>query len=236
MEATAQFDWVKHSHVKGEKGRLDITSAVLLLVDHQTGLNSLVHDFQSDEFKNNVLFLAETAKEAGIPVVLTTSFEEGPNGPLWKEILDLFPVHTESTPNYTYVPRPGNINAWDDPAFVAAIEKHQHGDSKPDLIVAGIVTEVCVAFPTLSARARGYEVFVVADASGTFSESVRKAAHDRMVAAGAQMTSAFAVACELFRDWRNKGDRLAYLCGKYLPAYSCVMQSHENAIAKATKK
>jgi nicotinamidase-related amidase len=38
------------------------------------------------------------------------------------------------------------------------------GDGK--VLIAGIVTEVCVAFPALSAREEGYEVFVATDASG----------------------------------------------------------------------
>jgi nicotinamidase-related amidase len=41
------------------------------------------------------------------------------------------------------------------------------------LIIAGVVTDVCVAFPTLAALAEGYDVFVVTDASGTFNEAVR---------------------------------------------------------------
>jgi nicotinamidase-related amidase len=127
------FDWVVQSYKAGEKNRLDIKNSVLLLVDHQTGLNALARDFESSEFKNGVLFLAETAKEAGIPVILTTSAESGPNGPLWSEITDLFPKD-----KYTYVQRNGQINAWDDPSFREAVKK----TGKTQLIIAGIVTEV----------------------------------------------------------------------------------------------
>ena len=41
------------------------------------------------------------------------------------------------------------------------------------MIIAGVVTEVCVAFPALSALEEGFEVFVVTDASGTFNEVTR---------------------------------------------------------------
>jgi len=72
--------------------RLSKDNAALLLVDHQTGLISgLVRDYGVDEFKNNVLALANTAKFFDLPVILTTSFENGPNGPLMQGLVGLFP-------------------------------------------------------------------------------------------------------------------------------------------------
>ena len=62
--------------------RLDKSNAAVLLVDHQTGLLSLVRDIDPDKFKNNVLALADLAKYFKLPTILTTSFEDGPNGPL----------------------------------------------------------------------------------------------------------------------------------------------------------
>lgn len=70
------------------------------------------------------------------------------------------------------------------------------------LLIAGIVTDVCVLFPTLSALAEGYEVYMVVDASGTFNTAVRDAALTRASAAGAVLINWFAVACELQKDWR----------------------------------
>jgi hypothetical protein len=95
-----------------------------------------------------------------------------------------------------------------------------------------VVTDVCVSFPTLSALAEGYRVFVVVDASGTFNKSVRDAALMRMARAGAEMTNWFAVACELQRDWRKNGEGLATLLANHLPAYKNLMTSFN---AKATK-
>lgn len=62
--------------------RLSKEDAVLLLIDHQSGLISLVQDYSPNEFKNNVLALAECGNFFGIPTILTTSFEKGPNGVL----------------------------------------------------------------------------------------------------------------------------------------------------------
>ena len=54
--------------------KLDKTQAAVLLVDHQVGLLSLVRDFQPDQFKNNVLALADLAEYFKLPTILTTSF------------------------------------------------------------------------------------------------------------------------------------------------------------------
>ena len=62
--------------------RLNKDDAVVLLVDHQTGLISLVQDFSPNEFKNNVLALGDIAKFFNLPTILTTSFDSGPNGPI----------------------------------------------------------------------------------------------------------------------------------------------------------
>ncbi|HEY0842150.1 MAG TPA: hydrolase, partial [Methylotenera sp.] len=71
--------------------RLDRDNAVVLLVDHQAGLLSLVRDIEPDRFKNNVLALADAAKYFKLPTILTTSFENGPNGPLMPELKEMFP-------------------------------------------------------------------------------------------------------------------------------------------------
>ena len=71
--------------------RLDKNNAAVLLVDHQAGLLSLVRDIEPDRFKNNVLALADLAKYFNLPTILTTSFEQGPNGPLVPELKAQFP-------------------------------------------------------------------------------------------------------------------------------------------------
>ncbi len=195
--------------------RLDKSNAAVLLVDHQTGLLSLVRDFNPDTFKNNVLALADLAKYFALPTILTTSFEDGPNGPLVPELKEAFP-------DAPMIPRPGQINAWDNEDFVGAVK----ATGKQQLIIAGVVTEVCVAFPALSAIEEGFEVFVVTDASGTFNEVTRDAAWNRMSAAGAQLTNWFAVACELHRDWRNDVEGLGTLFANHIPDYRNLINSH----------
>lgn len=195
--------------------RLDTTDAAVLLVDHQAGLLSLVRDIDPDKFKNNVLALGDLAKFFKLPTILTTSFETGPNGPLVPELKELFP-------DAPYIARPGNINAWDNEDFVNAVK----ATGKKQLIIAGVVTEVCVAFPALSAIEAGYEVFVITDASGTFNEITRYAAWDRMTQSGVQLMTWFGAACELMRDWRNDMEGLATLLSNHIPDYRNLMTSY----------
>lgn len=195
--------------------RLDKNNAAVLLVDHQTGLLSLVRDIDPDRFKNNVLALADLAKYFNLPTILTTSFEQGPNGPLVPELKETFP-------DAPFIARPGQINAWDNDDFVNAVK----ATGKKQLIIAGVVTEVCVAFPTLSALAEGFDVFVVTDASGTFNELTRDSAWDRMSAAGAQLITWFGVACELHRDWRNDIEGLGQLFSNHIPDYRNLINSY----------
>ncbi|ENW07133.1 isochorismate family cysteine hydrolase YcaC [Acinetobacter beijerinckii] len=201
--------------------RLDKHNAAVLLVDHQTGLLSLVRDIDPDKFKNNVLALADAAKYFNLPTILTTSFENGPNGPLVTELKEIFP-------DAPYIARPGQINAWDNEDFVKAVK----ATGKKQLIIAGVVTEVCVAFPTLSALAEEFEVFVITDASGTFNALTRDAAWDRMSQAGAQLMTWFGMACELHRDWRNDIEGLGALFSNHIPDYRNLINSYNQNTAQ----
>jgi nicotinamidase-related amidase len=195
--------------------KLDKNNAAVLLVDHQAGLLSLVRDIEPERFTNNVLALADAAKYFGLPTILTTSFEQGPNGPLMPELKALFP-------DAPYIARPGQINAWDNEDFVNAVK----ATGKKQLIIAGVVTEVCVAFPVLDAIEEGFEVFVITDASGTFNELTRDSAWHRMTAAGAQLMTWFGMACELHRDWRNDVEGLGTLCANHIPDYKNLITSY----------
>lgn len=197
------------------KNRLSVDNAALLLVDHQTGLFQLVRDYSPEEFKNNVCALAAIGKLYNLPTILSTSFESGPNGPILPELKEMHP-------KAPFIARPGEINAWDNPDFVKAVR----ATGRKKLLIAGIVTDVCVTLPTLSALADGFEVYVVADASGTTSTAVRDLALMRMQHAGAIITNWFAVSSELHRDWRHNPDGLRNLLAQYLIPYGNLISSY----------
>ncbi len=98
------------------KTRFSANDAALVLIDHQSGIVQLVHDYSPAEFRNNVIGLAKLGKVFKLPAVLTTSLGQVLNGPFIPEVLSLFP-------DLPVIDRPGIISAWDDPKVVAAIEK-----------------------------------------------------------------------------------------------------------------
>lgn len=104
----------------------------LLVIDHQVGLAQVVRDYNTNDFRNNILGHAALGNVFNLPTVLTTSSDAGPNGLMLKEIMD---VH----PNATLIRRQGEVNAWDNADFRAAVK----ATGKKQLIIAGIVTEVC---------------------------------------------------------------------------------------------
>jgi nicotinamidase-related amidase len=122
--------------------RLSKNDAACLLVDHQSGLISLVQDFSPGEFKNNVLALAASAKYFKLPTILTTSFENGPNGPLVPELKDLFPD----------APYHARGRATSMPGTTRSSWRQCAKTGRNQLIFAGVVTEVCVAFPSALCR------------------------------------------------------------------------------------
>ncbi|OJJ36208.1 hypothetical protein ASPWEDRAFT_52030 [Aspergillus wentii DTO 134E9] len=198
--------------------RLDKNNCAFLFIDHQAGLIQLVRDFGADEFRNNVLALIDTAKFFKAPCVVTSSFETGPNGPIVKEI-------TDNLPNATVIRRPGQINAMDSEEFAQAVK----ATGKKQVVISGVLTEVCATFPALSLVDHGYEVFVVTDASGTFAEHTREAAHKRLMQHGVQLVNWASVSSELQRDWREDVAGFAALWRDRVPGYWCLMQSYEYA-------
>lgn len=129
-----------------------------------------------------------------MPVIVTTSAEDGPNGVLLREI-------AAELPTATVVRQPGEIDAFDNEEFAAAVKQ----TGRDQLIVAGISTDVCVTFASLSAVAAGYTVHAVLDASGTWNALASMAAAQRMQSAGVVLNNTVAVSAELQRDWRNDG-------------------------------
>ncbi|KZV87954.1 protein ycaC [Exidia glandulosa HHB12029] len=198
--------------------RLDVKDAALLVVDIQVGLFQLVKDIEPRAFRNNILGFSALGTYFDLPAVLTTSAETGPNGPMPEEI-------TSAYPDAAFIKRPGQVNAWDNEDFRTAVK----AVGKKQLIVAGITTDVCVTFLALSLREAGYDVWVVAEACGTFDKPTAELAHLRMLNAGVTIVSLFGAACELMRDWRDApgGPLVAQdWYRKWLPNYDMIVRSY----------
>src|SRR6185312_11546129 len=180
------------------KSMIDPDDAVLLLVDHQSGLFQLVKDMDMLTLRNNVIALAKVSKLAKVPTFTTASVPDGPNGPLIPEI-------HQSNPEAIYIPRTGQINAWDNPAWVEAIENTK----RKTLLIAGTLTSICMAFPTLSALVAGYKVFCILDASGNWSKMATDITIARIAQAGAIPIDTYAVLAELMSTW-NRPDAMDF--------------------------
>ena len=98
-------------------------------------------------------------------------------------------------PDAPLIARQGEVDAWDNADFRAAIK----ATGKSQVIVAGITTDVCTTFLALSLRAEGYSVWANVEASGTTTELIRDVSNDRMARAGVQLVSLFSIVCDLMR-------------------------------------
>jgi nicotinamidase-related amidase len=202
------------------KWMIDPKDAVLLLIDHQSGLFQLVKDIELPVLCSNVIALTKAARLAKVPTITTASVPDGPNGPLIPEI-------HQHNPEAVYVPRTGQINAWDNPAWVEAIEKTE----RKTLLIAGTLTSVCMAFPALCAVEAGYKVFCVIDASGNWSKMATDLTLARVAQAGAMPIDTFAVLTELQGTW-NRPDAMdfaAVFAEHVIPGYRALMESYDKA-------
>ena len=203
----------------GGQALIDPSDTLLLLLDHQTGLFQTVKDISVAELRANTTMLAKLATLLKIPLIYTASEPNGPNGPLMPEI-------QHAAPQAVYVPRKGEVNAWDNKDFVDTVE----ATGKKTLIMAGVWTSVCVMFPALDAKAAGYDVYAVIDASGDPSEMASRTTVARFAQAGIVPTSANAVLCEIHRTWRRpEATELAQLYMMVAPNYEAVFESYQKA-------
>jgi nicotinamidase-related amidase len=210
----------------GGAALLDTSDTVILLLDHQTGLFQTVKDIDVAELRSNTIMLAKLATLLKIPVITTASEPNGPNGPLMPEI-------SQFAPQAVYVPRKGEVNAWDNEDFVKAVQ----ATGRKTLIMAGVWTSVCVMFPALDAKAAGYKVYAVIDASGDPSEMTSRTTVARFVQSGVIPTSTNAVLSETHRTWnRPEAAELAKLYALVAPNYAAVIESYQKAqdVAKQT--
>lgn len=119
------------AHFNGARPVIDPDDAVMLLIDHQSGLFQTVNDMPMPVLRNHAAALARMATLAKLPVITTASVPQGPNGPMIPEI------HANAQ-HAKYVARKGEINAWDNPDFVAAVK----ATGRKTLIIAGTITSV----------------------------------------------------------------------------------------------
>jgi nicotinamidase-related amidase len=172
---------------------LTIENSVLVLIDHQPGVALAVQSIDHSLLMNNVAGLAQMAKDLGVPTVLTTVGAQGSVliDPIFKEISDVFP---DTTP----IDRPSS-HAWSHPDVRAAVD----ATGRRKLVMAGLVTEVCLVQSVLAARKDGFEVFFVSDCSGGVTKEAHEDAKVRMTMAGAKPINWMALTGEWAPYWAS---------------------------------
>jgi nicotinamidase-related amidase len=203
----------------GGQALLDPSDTVILLLDHQSGLLQTVKDVSLPELRTNVVMLGKLATLMKIPVITTASEPNGTNGPLIPEV-------QQSAPHAVYVPRKGEVNAWDNEDFVKTVR----ATGRKTLIMAGVWTSVCVMFPALDAKVAGFKVYAVMDASGDPSDMASRTTLARFVQGGVIPTSTNAVLSEVHRTWnRPEAAEIAKLYALVSPNYAAVVESYQKA-------
>ena len=177
---------------RSEKGLLTPDNCVVALIDHQPQMMFGVAGVDRESIINHTVALGKAARVFDVPVVLTTVETKSFSGNLWPQIRAVFPEQPAIERS--------SMNAWDDKNFVAAIK----ATGRKKLVLAGLWTEVCVAFPSVQAIHDGYEVYVVEDCCGDVSQLAHDNAMKRVIQAGAKPVTSLQVMLEFQRDWAEK--------------------------------
>lgn len=167
-------------------------NSALILIDHEPQMIFGVGSMDRQLLLNNVEALVKSAKVFNVPTILTTVEAEAFSGEILCQIKDVFP-------DIKPIDRT-TMNSWEDPNFYEAVKS----TGRKKLIMAALWTEVCLAFPVLSALKENYEVYIVVDASAGTSKQAHKTAVKRMIQAGARPVTWLQVLLEFQRDWANE--------------------------------
>lgn len=171
---------------------LNPENCALILIDHQPQMFFGVESGSRATIINNVIGLAKAAKIFKVPTILTTVAAKTFSGPLIPGLQAVFP-------NQTPIDRT-TMNSWEDKNLVAAVKK----TNRKKLVIAALWTEVCLAFPAISALNEGYEIYAVTDASGATTAEAHNMAIQRMIQAGVAPITWLQFLCELQRDWAHQ--------------------------------
>lgn len=165
----------------------------LIIIDHQPQMAFGVQSMDRQALKNNVVALAKAARVFKIPTTITTVETQSFSGFTYPELLAVFPGHP--------ILERSSMNSWDDQKVRDALA----ANGRKKVVVAGLWTEVCNnGFAFSAMEGGGYEIYMVADASGGTSKEAHDYAMQRMVQAGVVPMTWQQVMLEWQRDWARK--------------------------------
>ena len=166
--------------------------SVLLVVDIQERLLPHIHEGQA--VLDNAVWLVKVAQRLGVPVMVSEQYPKG-IGPTVAVLRGLTsPEHVAEKLHFSCV--------------ASKCLERLPGAERPQVVVAGTESHVCVLQTVLDLRGQGKEVFVVADAVGSRRPSDRELAMARMRAHGAEIVSREMVAFEWLKQAGTEEFRL----------------------------
>lgn len=165
------------------------SNSALILIDYQPHILMGVRNIDHTTLINNTKGLIKSAVHFGIPVIFS-HVGVGLNGsqPFLQELKDL-------APDAVVIDRT-SVNAWEEPEFVAAVK----ATGRKKLIMGGLWTDVCLAYPAIEASKAGYEVYVPEDTVGSITQLSHDNGMQRMIQAGVTPVTWNVVLAELQRD------------------------------------
>ena len=164
--------------------QLDADRACVLVIDVQEKLLPLVRDHDNIVSATRKLLTAAPIFE--LPVIVTEQYPRGIG-----HTVDGLASHLESS-RATVVEKSA-FSAWAEPAVREAILNLD----RPQVILTGIETHVCVQQTALDLASRDYDVYVCADAVGSRGRSDHEQALERMRQEGIWVTTVESVFFEL---------------------------------------
>ncbi len=199
----------------------------MIFIDQQPQMAFGVQSIDRQVLKNNVVGLAKGARIFNIPTIITTVESESFSGYTYPELLDVFPQQKllERT----------SMNSWDDQKVRDALAANK----RKKVVVSGLWTEVCNNSFALCAMAEGgYEIYMVADASGGTSKEAHDYAMQRMIQAGVVPVTWQQVVLEWQRDWarRETYDAVMNLVKEHSGAYGMGVDYAYTMVHKAKQR
>lgn len=188
------------------------SNTAIVLVDHQPGVASWTNSLPAGQMAANAAILARLGEQMHLPLLISSTREnEGFLGTTIEEIQHAAPVAYENR-----IRRGGTLDAFGDPAFVDAVKAL----GRPNLIIAGLTSDVCLANTALSAAGAGYHVHAVADASASTSVLADTVTYDRLRDRGVTVGTTMGTWSELYPDVSTpEGQRSeAAVSGRPVPA------------------
>jgi nicotinamidase-related amidase len=171
------------------KTLLDSGNHILVMIDHQSQMAFATKSIDAVMLRNNAGLVAHSARIFNVPTILTTVAEKTFSGPMFDEI-------KAAHPKVEVIDRT-TMNTWEDSRIADQVNKFNKGK----IVLAGLWTSVCIVGPALSALDQGFEVYVIADASGDVSTEAHERAMERMLQLGVRPMTSLQYLLELQRDW-----------------------------------